>query len=346
MTLHVGVLGLGVGKHHVDALLSHEDVSEIYVFDPDHSLVKKLVSQHPNIIPCATEDQILLNDAIDMVSICSYDDKHFDQTVAAIESKKHVFVEKPICLSEPELAHLNSLLSQNPEITLGSNLVLRTIPRFVEIREQVMSNALGPLYYLEADYLWGRREKFLGWRGEIDFYSVILGAGVHMIDLVVWIAGELPVHVKATGNNIATAGSRFRFNSFAVMLLTFPSGLVAKISANGACVHPHFHGLKVFGCNRSLVSEWGVTRMIEKKDDDYTSHDFAGDYPGKEYRRNLLLDFINSVVDSRKPTLIQTEEIFNTMSICFAAEQAMHSDHAVEIDYLPSCEYPKGKSNE
>ena len=49
---------------------------------------------------------------------------------------------------------------------------------------------LGRVYYMEADYNYGRIHKIVdGWRGAIDYYSVFLGGAVHMVDLLLWLTG-------------------------------------------------------------------------------------------------------------------------------------------------------------
>ena len=102
-----------------------------------------------------------------------------------------------------------------PNLNISANMVLRTCPLFIKVREEVSSFKMGDLYHLEADYLWGRKEKLIsGWRAEADFYSIIYGAAVHMIDLVLWITGKKPVRVKALGSNKIASGTSQKHNDF------------------------------------------------------------------------------------------------------------------------------------
>ena len=70
--------------------------------------------------------------------------------------------------------------------------------------------------------MWGRPHKLYGWRSKTKNYSIILGAAIHMIDLVMQILKNKPTHVYSTGNNIATKGSKFKGKSFELITLTFP----------------------------------------------------------------------------------------------------------------------------
>ena len=81
-------------------------------------------------------------------------------------------------------------LRGRPELVLSTNLPLRRSPRFVRLRELIAGGELGELFHLEGDYDYGRRHKLTdGWRGRIPYYSVMLGGGIHMIDLLTWVSG-------------------------------------------------------------------------------------------------------------------------------------------------------------
>ena len=59
-----------------------------------------------------------------------------------------------------------------------SNLVLRVNSKFKMIKKKLTLKK-DNIYYMEADYLWGRSKKLEGWRSKTKNYSVILGAAIH-----------------------------------------------------------------------------------------------------------------------------------------------------------------------
>ena len=67
---------------------------------------------------------------------------------------------------------------------------------------------------IEADYLWGRKYKLEEWRSKLKNYSIILGAGIHMIDLVMWLINSRPLCVQSFGNRIGTERSNFKKRKF------------------------------------------------------------------------------------------------------------------------------------
>ena len=193
------------------------------------------------------DKSILKDESIDIVSVASYDNYHAEQVVEAFRNGKHVIAEKPICLSQEELVQIQNAQKFNPKLKLTANHVLRTNSRFIRLKNDIKKGEFGDLYYLEGDYYWGRKKKLFEWRAELEYFSIIFGAAIHMIDLVMWLIDSRPLNVFAMGNDIATRDSNQKHNSFAVILLQFENGIVAKLTGNGGCIHPHFHGLKIFG---------------------------------------------------------------------------------------------------
>ena len=49
------------------------------------------------------ENKIFQNPDIDLVCICSYDNYHFSHVKESLKNNKHIFVEKPLCLTSNEL---------------------------------------------------------------------------------------------------------------------------------------------------------------------------------------------------------------------------------------------------
>ena len=103
--------------------------------------------------------RVLADADIDLVSICSYDDAHAEQVLAALEAGKHVFVEKPLCVTRTECDAIRAAHAVRPHLELGTNLVLWRSPRFVELRRRIRAGDMGTVYLVEGDYNYGRLEK-------------------------------------------------------------------------------------------------------------------------------------------------------------------------------------------
>jgi len=333
--LNVGVIGLGVGMKQARAFAAHPHCAVTHVCDFDEKKLADVCNLLPNCRISTDADKLLQDESLDVVSVASYDNYHYSQVLMALQSRKHVFVEKPLCLHREEAVDIYEYLSRNPSLRLSSNLNLRTCPRFINLRESVQAGDTGEIFYVEGDYLWGRIGKLTdGWRKDMDYYSIIHGAAVHVIDLIVWILGVCPVRVYATGNQIATQGTEFRYNDFAVLLLEFENGMIAKIASSGGCVHPHFHRLTVYGKKSTFIHDITGVKWIMSADGEEKLRDVEGDYPAWERKGLLIASFVDSILDSGQQPLVSSQDVFQTMSICYSAERSMVEKQPVLINYI------------
>ena len=242
--------------------------------------------------------------------------------------------EKPLCMNFDEMLQIHAAHKQNKKIKLSANHVLRTNSRFTRLKTDITNGKLGDIFYLEGDYYWGRKEKLFGWRAEMDFYSIIMGGAIHMIDLIMWFLDSRPISVQAMGNDISSRGTRLQSNSFAVILLKFENGTIAKLTGNGGCVHPHFHGIKIFGTDRTTIHNMTGAYYLDTSETDSIPIPITEPYPEKESREKVIHSFVDSILDPSITPLVPKQDVFDVMSVCFAAEEAMNTGNSISIEYL------------
>ncbi len=333
--LNAAIIGLGIGEKHIDAFNNHPECEITAVCDFDRTKLEKVSEKYPDVNVTQNADEILTDPDINVVSIASYDNFHADQVLKALQYDKHVFVEKPICLQPDEALAIRKTLKNKSGIHLSSNLNLRTCPRFIRLKQAVQSGEMGRLFFLEGDYLWGRIQKLTdGWRKDMAFYSVIYGAAVHMIDLILWVTNQQPVEVTGYGNRIATEQSDLRYNDFAVILLKFGDGMIAKISANGGCVHPHFHKIAVFGSKKTFLNDLSGGMFLTSRELGAERMEVAEEYPAVNEKSGIITSFINSILSTNPLSIVTADDVFSTMSVCFAAEEALKEGKTVKIKYI------------
>jgi predicted dehydrogenase len=328
--LRAAVIGLGVGERHIAGYEADPRCKVVALCDTDEMKLAQVGIRHPGCRLTSDPDEILSDASIDVVSIASYDDAHHHQVVHALGAGKHVFVEKPLCLHAHELAEIRAVLDKHPHLRLSSNLILRRSPRFARLRERIRSGELGSPYYCEADYNYGRLSKIVdGWRGERAFYSVVHGGGIHMIDLVMWLLGEHPIAVSAFGNAIATRGTQFKFNDCVAALLKFPSGAIAKITANFGCVFPHHHNLTVYGTKGTFVHDQQGSRTYTTRDPAVAPLPVDDAYEGVG-KGDMVPAFVAAILDGGEPEVCAAD-VLDAMSVSLAIEQAAKLENTVRL---------------
>ena len=330
---NVGIIGLGVGEQHIAGYQSHPACHLKAVCDFSEEKQRYFSQKYPTLRFFKNANDILRDPEISIVSIATYDNYHCEQIITALSQNKHVFVEKPICLTYEELEIIHSHLEKKPELKLTSNLILRKCPRFVELKKRIENFQLGDLYYIEGDYNYGRIHKIIdGWRGQADFYSVMTGGGIHMIDLIQWLTQDRVIEVMAYGNNVCTKGTQFRFNDMAVALLHFQSGMIGKVSANFGCVFPHFHRLSVYGTQATFLNGQNEAYLYKSRDKEQMPERITTAYPGI-HKGDLIHNFIDSIMHDKEPE-IPHKEIIDAMCVCLAVEKAIQEKNPVKVNYL------------
>jgi predicted dehydrogenase len=141
----------------------------------------------------------LADSEVSAVVIATPHGSHAALATRALESGRHVFLEKPLCVEEGQLAGLietrRKLASRGgvPLLTVGFNR------RFSPLAERVRAAAagLGPLHILYR--VNAGRLPSGHWLGTEEHGGRIVGEGCHFIDLAVYLTGALPVRVYAAG---------------------------------------------------------------------------------------------------------------------------------------------------
>ena len=328
--IKVGVIGLGVGEQHVKSYNKIPGVFVKAICDLNLEHANAVASRHSVDHAYDNANKILDDPEISVVSICSYDNFHAEQAVRAFENGKHVFVEKPVALSKPELEKIIRAQQDNDR-KISSNLILRESPRFIEIRNMVQNGDFGDIYYMEADYihqiLWKITE---GWRGAMDFYCITYGGGIHMIDLMRWILSKEVKEVTGMSVKKATQGSQYQYPDIITNLLKFDSDILAKTTTMFMPQRHKFHSLNIYGSKLSFENGKPNGRLFSgDQEEDETAIETP--YPGMK-KGDLLPDFIEAILKNTEPN-VGAKDVYSVMDICFACWESVKEKKTIPVSY-------------
>jgi predicted dehydrogenase/threonine dehydrogenase-like Zn-dependent dehydrogenase len=152
---------------------------------------------------CTTDEEEIYSDtSINTVVIATRHHLHAGQVVRALESGKHVFCEKPLCLSEEELEQIERAYARRggeSRLMVGFNRRFAAMAR--QMKEFLVQTG-GPFamhYRINAGALprdhWIQDPEHGGGR--------ILGEVCHFVDFLSFLCGAPPVEVSARGLNFA-----------------------------------------------------------------------------------------------------------------------------------------------
>lgn len=186
------------------------------ICDASQGTLDSYDSSYTNVRKVRSFEEVLEDGSIDKVAIATPAATHFQLAKRAIEAGKHVYVEKPLCLSIAEGRELIDYAhSKNRTLMVGH--LLQYHPCVVKLREMVKAGELGKLYYITSNRLnLGkiRSEENALWSFAPHDISVILG-----------LAGHLPSSVQCNGEHYLTQGVA----DTTLTQMVFPGGLRAHV---------------------------------------------------------------------------------------------------------------------
>lgn len=145
---------------------------------------------------CAGSGESLLADeAINTLFIATRHDSHAAYVTKALRAGKHVFVEKPLCLSEEELCAITAIhAEQAPHCVLMVGYNRRFSPLARMLRDAFGTGPMAMTYRVNAGAIpaesWIQDPELGGGR--------IIGEVCHFVDFLTYLNGSLPTTVHAT----------------------------------------------------------------------------------------------------------------------------------------------------
>lgn len=209
--IRVGVIGAGgIGSQvHIPAYKALPGVEIVAVADANLERAQQVAKQ--NGIPHAYADyrDLLAQDGISVVSVCSPNAFHAPQSIAALEAGVNVLCEKPMAIRMDDAYAMVEAARRTGKL-LMIGLTNRFRADFQAMRQYVRDGLLGDIYYIKAG--WMRRSGIPGygsWFTNKDLAGggCLLDIGVHFLDIAMWISG-FPKPVSVSGTTFAKFGPR------------------------------------------------------------------------------------------------------------------------------------------
>lgn len=200
----VGIIGIGgiFKGSHIGEYLDDERLEVVALCDIIEERATEIRDKHfPNAAVYTDFRELLKDETIDSVDICTPNYLHSIIAVAAFEAGKHVFCEKPDAINVEEVLKMNRAAEK-----AGKTLMIMRNNRFSPAsqyaKKYIESGAMGDIYCGRCG--WQRRRGIPGKGGWFTTKTQsgggpLIDLGVHMIDLAIWLMGS-PKPVTVTGS--------------------------------------------------------------------------------------------------------------------------------------------------
>ena len=202
----VGVVGTGfIGPAHIEALRRLPNVEVAALCEVTAELAASK-AKSLGIERSYTFDELLKQDDIQCIHICTPNFLHYHQSKAALEAGKHVVCEKPLAKDLAEAEELVALAEKSGLVN-AVHFNLRYYPLVRQMKVMREKGELGDVYSIIGSYLqdWLFYETDYNWRLEPDKSGdsrAIADIGSHLMDILEYITGLKTTAVMADFNTI------------------------------------------------------------------------------------------------------------------------------------------------
>lgn len=335
--LGVGIVGTGwVAGEHINAFEQNPRVEVRGIVSRQlHSAedkIRKYGLRH--CLPYAELDEMLNNDAIQVVSVCTPHHLHVEQGVASAEAGKHVLIEKPMALDINGLRLLNQAVTDAGVKSLVS-FVLRWNPLFENIKAILNDELIGPVYYAEVDYYHGIGPIYpcYEWITEKRYGgNCMLTAGCHAVDGLRWFVGKEIVEVFSYANTSEHNPLGYEYEPNSLMMLKFADHTIGKVGCSIECVMPYTFNVTLLGeegaiRNNQLFTKrwpgqkgWATIPTILPDSGDVAHHPFVAQ----------MDHFVDCILNDRE-SHANVADAVKTHEICLAMEISAREGRPVRL---------------
>jgi len=223
MTVHVGVVGVGmIGQDHIRRLtrvLSGVDV--VAVSDVDGERARAVADGLRDVAVHATGEQLVADDRVDAVVVCSWGETHEQYVLAAIAAGKPVFCEKPLATTQEACRRILAAETAAGRRLVQVGYMRRYDADYRALRAVVQGGSIGLPLLMHCTH------RNAGVPAHYVAEMMVSDTAVHEIDMVRWMFGEEIVAAQVLTPRRSRNGGELR--DPLVLLLEMESGILVDV---------------------------------------------------------------------------------------------------------------------
>lgn len=247
--LNVGVVGVGYwGPNIIRNFHAHQETNVKICADLNQKRLDFIKSNFPIIKTTLKYEEILKDNEIDLVVVCTPVFSHFEIAKSALEAGKHVLIEKPMTSTSMQAKELLDIAEKKGLRVFVDHTFLFT-GAVMKMKEIIEGGELGDLYYFDSV-----RVNLGLFQHDVN---VIWDLAPHDISIMQYLLNQKPECVMATGSDHLDNG----LEDVAYLTVYYPNKLIGHIHANWLSPVKVRHTL-LAGTKKMVV--WDDTEPSEK----------------------------------------------------------------------------------
>ena len=292
--INLAILGLGrIGKIHAENIISLNECNLKIIIDPisdpDNNFTDLGIKQSKHF------DDLLNENDIDGVIICSPSKYHVSQIKSLSELTKNIFCEKPLGLSIEEILDVKSLVAKK-SLNLHIGFNRRYDPDFSELKRRILNDEIGDLHMIKIT----SRDpapppiSYIKKSG-----GIFLDMTIHDFDMVKYLSGSeiSELYVKG-GCFVDPEIEKAKDVDTAIINMSLKTGVLATINNSRQAVYGYDQRIEVLGSKGVLkVENKLLNKVIKGTKEGFISsnpQNFFIDRYEQSYKKELM-NFVQSI---------------------------------------------------
>jgi myo-inositol 2-dehydrogenase/D-chiro-inositol 1-dehydrogenase len=328
MTLRVGVLGTGmIGQDHIRRIAEVLSGAEITaVTDANADVASEVATKLGIASAHATGEDLIIDDNVDAVVVCSWGPSHEAYVLAAIAAKKPVFCEKPLATTTEACRNIIEA-----EVAHGSRLVQVGFMRRYDAAYRALKAVIdagdvgAPLMYYS-----GHRNPSVPEHYTKDM--AIVDTAVHDFDVARWLLGEELAAIRVIAAKPNSLGGELL--DPLLMIAETTSGVLVNVETS---VNIRY-GYDIRG---EVVGETGTAALADRGPVILRRANRVGVAVPEDWRERFIAaydtefqEWINAVAAGEGATGPSSWDGYAAQVVCDAGIKALHSGERVDIELI------------
>ena len=148
--VRIVVVGYGYwGPNIVRNVMESPDLEMVALCERDPARAARFAKRYPGVPTCADLDELLERSDVDAVSVATPPHTHYPIARQALESGKHVLVEKPLATTVADAAALIALAQERDRVLMPGHTFLYS-PPVNAVRRLIETGELGEVYFVTS----------------------------------------------------------------------------------------------------------------------------------------------------------------------------------------------------
>jgi len=331
----IGIVGVGrIGKLHAENMKKHSAVELVGVSDV---MLTDALKEWGELLQLSIVtdqyEELIRDERIDAIFICSPTNTHIDIIKAAAANKKHIFCEKPISFHYEDTKQILELVEQ-AGIVFQVGFNRRFDHNFSKVRELLNADKIGQPQLIKitsrdpapppASYIQSSGGMFMD-------------MSIHDFDMARFLSGSEVETVYAEGAVLIDPQiGEYGDIDTAIITLRFASGALGVIDNSRKAVYGYDQRVEVLGDKGSISVENELPTMVKLSTADTIATDHPKYFFLDRYIESYeveLNDFIDSIIQEQPPR-VSAIDGYQAERIAYAAKQSLQTGKVIRMDEI------------